>query len=91
MTKKFEIREFEYYLIFMDDHGNYVNAYGYQQPPAIIDMKYAIETLSKEEDLIAAIPNFHNIIDYICFEVMTHKKFIKYMVKQEKKMSKLKD
>ena len=46
------------------------------------------EALAKEEDLISVIPNFHQIIDYICFDVMKHKKFIKYMTVQEEKMQK---
>ena len=81
-------KEFEYYLVFMDDRSNYVMAYGYSHKPAIIEFKYAIEALSNDEELIIAIPNFKNIIDYICFEVMSHKKFIKFMVEQEKKMRK---
>lgn len=78
-----EIKEFAYYLVFTDDKGQYIMAYGYNQKPAIIDMKVAIETLSTEKDLIAAIPNFHEVLDYICFSVMKHKKFIKYIDEQE--------
>lgn len=84
-NKLLEIKEFPYYLVFMDDKGQYIMAYGYNQKPAIIDMKVAIETLSTEKDLIAAIPNFHEVIDFICFSVMKHKKFIKYIDEQEEK------
>ncbi len=88
MSQTLQIKEFEYYLVFTDTNGNYIMAYGYNQKPAIMEMKYAIEALAKEEDLIVAIPNFHQIIDYICFDVMKHKKFIKYMTAQEEKMQK---
>ena len=88
MSQTLQIKEFEYYLVFTDTNGNYMIAYGYNQKPAIMEMKYAIEALAKEEDLISVIPNFHQIIDYICFDVMKHKKFIKYMIAQEEKMQK---
>jgi hypothetical protein len=81
MTTTF--KEFEYYLVFMDNNYNYVMAYGYNHKPSILEFKYAIETLSNDEELIVAIPNFKNIIDYVCFDVMSHKKFIEYMVQQE--------
>lgn len=90
-TENLEIKDFEYYLVFTDDNDNYIMAYGYERKPAILEMKYAIETLTNDPDLSAAIPDFKKVIDYICFDVMTHKKFIKYMVKQEEKMKKYDD
>lgn len=87
-TNTLSIKEFEYYLVFTDTNSNYIMAYGYTQKPAIMEMKYAIEALSQEQDLIAAIPNFHQVIDYVCFQVMKHKKFLKYMEEQEAKMAK---
>lgn len=84
-----DIKDFEWYIVFMDSKENYVMAYGYSDRPAIIDMKYAFDALAKEDDLAVAIPDFHNIMDYVCVDVMSHKKFMKYMVDQEAKMKKL--
>lgn len=89
MSDSLTIKEFSYYLVFMDDKANYVMAYGYERKPGILEFKYAIDALVNDPELSAAIPDFHKIIDYICFDVMPHKKFIKYMNKWEEKMSKL--
>lgn len=78
-----EIKEFPYYIVFMDDKGQYVMAYGYNKKPAVVDMRVAIDTLSTEKDLIAAIPNFHEVMGYICVSIMKYKKFIKYIEDQE--------
>ena len=43
-------------------------AYGYNQKPAIMEMKYAIEALAKEEDLIKYIMStraLHRLKDII--------------------------
>jgi len=79
-----EIKEFEYYLVFMDSNKNYVISYGYEQLPAVIDLKYAFEQLAKEEDLASVIPDWKNQIDYVSVDIMNYNKFIKYMIKQEK-------
>lgn len=84
----FDIKEFEWYIVFKDSKNNYVMAYGYKDIPVILDLKYAFETLAKEEDLIHAIPDFHKIMDYICVDIMSHDKFIKYVETQENKMQK---
>ncbi len=85
---KLEIKEFEHYIVFKDSNDNYVMGYGYPDAPTILDMKYAFDTLSKDQELAAAIPDFHRVFDYISVDVMTHKKFIKYMGKQEEKLRK---
>lgn len=81
-----EIKKFDYYLVFVDDRKNYIVAYGYNCRPSILEFKYAVETLSNDKHLEKSIPDFHQIIDFICFEVMSYKKFLKYMEKQEKKL-----
>jgi|SaaInlStandDraft_4_1057021.scaffolds.fasta_scaffold20813_3 hypothetical protein len=88
---KDRIKEFDWYLVFHDDRGNYVMGYGYESKPAIMDMKYALDALAEDQELIAAIPDFHKVMDYICFGVMNYKKFAKYIVKQEEKMTKEED
>jgi len=79
-----EIKEFEFYLVFMDSSQNYVISYGYEQRPAVIDLKYAFDQVSKEPDLVAVIPDWQKQVDYVSVETMNHKRFIKYMVEQEK-------
>lgn len=81
-----EIRKFDYYIVFTDDHKNYICAYGYKKRPCILDFKYAVETLNQDKNLEETIPDFHDIFDFICFDVMSYKKFMKYMDKQEKKL-----
>lgn len=83
-----EIKDFEYYLVFLDSKDNYVISYGYEERPAVIDIKYAFDQLPKEEDLKAAIPNLEKVFDYISVDIMNHDKFLKYMEKQEKKAAK---
>ena len=79
-----EIKEFDWYLVFMDSHDNYVISYGYEQRPAVIDLKYAFGQVTKEEDLVAVIPDWKKQVDYVSVAIMDHEKFVKYMVKQEK-------
>ena len=79
-----EIKEFNWYLVMMDSNSNYVISYGYNERPAIIDLKYAFEQLVKEPDLIAIIPDWEKQVDYVSVDIMGHEKFVKYMVKQEK-------
>ena len=88
MSKELELIEYNWYLVFQDQKGSYMIAYGYEEKPVIMEFKGALEQFSKEPDLIAAIPDFEKIIDLVCFDVMDHKKFIKYMEKQEKKAEK---
>ncbi len=88
MTDAVEIKEFEYYIVFKDSNNNYIMGYGYPDAPTILDMKYAFDTLSKDQELVAAIPDFHRVFDYISVDVMKHKKFIKYMSEQEEKLRK---
>ena len=88
MTNAVEIKEFEYYIVFKDSNNNYIMGYGYPDTPSILDMKYAFDTLSKDQELVAAIPDFHHVFDYISVDVMKHKKFIKYMTEQEEKLRK---
>ena len=82
------IKKFNYYLVFMDQKENYITAYGYNERPIILEFKNALEQFSNEEDLKETIPNFENIIDFVCFDVMKYKKFIKYLEKQGKKAKK---
>ncbi len=84
-----EIKEFNYYLVFMDSNSNYVISYGYEQRPAVIDLKYAFDQVSKEPDLAAVIPDWQKQIDYVSVDIMGHEKFVKYMVKQEKQAKKV--
>lgn len=86
-----EIKKFDYYIVFTDDHKNYIAAYGYERRPSILEFKYAIETLSNDKHLSESIPGFHDIFDFICVDVMTYKKFMKYMDKQEKKSKEKED
>jgi len=83
-----EIKDFEYYLVVMDSRQDYIISYGYEEFPLILDIKYAFEQIPKEPDLIAAIPDWQKVFDYASIEIMTHKKFIKYMLKQEEKAAK---
>lgn len=77
------MKDYEYYLVFMDDRSNFLTAYGYDHKPAIIEFKYALEALQNDKEVNSLIPNLMEIFDYICFETMTNKKFVKYMKKQE--------
>lgn len=88
MAKETEMIEHNWYIVFQDQKGNYMIAYGYEEKPIIMEFKGALEQFSKEPDLKAAIPDFEKIIDLVCFDVMDHKTFVKYMEKQEKKMQK---
>jgi hypothetical protein len=91
MAKKeteLEIIEYNYYLVFQDQKGNYMIAYGYEEKPIVMEFKGALEQFSKEESLKSVIPDFEKIIDLVCFDVMDHKTFVKYMEKQEKKAAK---
>lgn len=90
--KKMEIKDFEYYVVLMDSNDNYVISYGYEQRPAIIDMKYMFEQImsDKTSGLHEAIPDFEKVIDYVSVDIMKHKRFIKYMDKQEEKTKKKK-
>lgn len=90
MSKKteLEINEHDYYIVFTDSEDNYIIGYGYEQKPAIIDFKYAFEQLSNEQDLVETIPDFKKIVDYISVSIMNHKKFVKYMIKQEENAQK---
>ena len=85
-----EIKDFEYYVVLMDSNENYVISYGYEQRPAIIDLKFMFEQLitDKTSGLHEAIPDFEKVIDYVSIDIMNHKKFLKYMEKQEKKADK---
>lgn len=83
-----EYKEFNYYIVFMDQKDSYMIAYGYEEKPIVMEFKGALEQFSKEPDLKAAIPDFEKIIDLVCFDVMDHKTFINYMEKQEKKAAK---
>lgn len=83
-----EIKEFEYYIVFQDSNSNYVIAYGYKQLPAVIDIKYAFDQVSKEPDLVSVIPEWQKQVDYVSVDIMNHKSFIKYMIKQEEKAAK---
>jgi len=67
----------------MDDNENYLTAYGYDHKPAVIEFKYALDAMENDYDLSILIPNFSEIKDFICFEVMRYKKFVKFMKKQE--------
>lgn len=80
-----EIKDFEYYVVLMDSNENYVISYGYEQRPAIIDLKFMFEQLitDKTSGLHEAIPDFKKVIDYVSIDIMNHKKFVKYMEKQE--------
>lgn len=89
MTDNIEVKEFSHYIVFKDSNNNYVMAYGYEGAPAILDMKYAFESLGNDPELQVAIPDFHKVFDYITVDVMTHKKFMKYVAEQEEKMQKL--
>lgn len=84
-----EVKEFSHYIVFKDTNNNYVMAYGYEDAPVILDMKYAFDSLSKDAELAIAIPDFHKVFDYITVDVMTHKKFMKYVTEQEEKMQKM--
>lgn len=75
-------KEHAYYIIFKDDHNNYVAAYGFELPPNISEMNQAVEVLKQDPTLKENIPNFLDIIDYICFDVMTHAMFSIYMAQQ---------
>jgi len=88
-TIEMDIKEFDYYLVFMDSNANYVISYGYETRPAVIDIKYAFEQVANEPDLVAAIPDWKTQLDYVSIETMNHKKFVKYMVEQEKKAKKV--
>lgn len=84
-----KVKEFSHYIVFKDSNNNYVMGYGYEDSPTILDMKYAFDTLSKDPELVVAIPEFSRVFDYISVDVMTHKKFIKYMEEQEQKLRKM--
>jgi len=84
-----EIKEFDWYVVFMDSAGTYVISYGYEQRPAVIDLKYAFEQVTKEPDLVQTIPEWKKQVDYVSVDIMNHKSFIKYMVKQEEIAKKL--
>ena len=90
MTSLDEFKEFNYYIVFQDQKQNYMIAYGYEEKPIVMEFKNALEQFSKEKDLKDIIPDFEKIIDLVCFDVMDHKTFIKYMEKQEKKAKKAK-
>lgn len=85
-----EIKDFEYYVVLMDSNDNYVISYGYEQRPAIIDLKYMFEQIiaDKTSGLHSAIPDFEKVIDYVSVDIMNHKKFVKYMEKQEENADK---
>lgn len=83
------IIEHNYYIVFMDQKGSYMMAYGYEEKPIVMEFKGALEQFSKEPDLKAVIPDFEKIVDLVCFDVMNHKTFVKYMEKQEKKAAKV--
>ena len=87
--KELEMVEYNWYIVFMDQKGNYMIAYGYEEQPIIMEFKGALEQFAKEPDLIAAIQDFEKIVDLVCFEVMNHKRFVKYMEKQEKRAQKI--
>lgn len=89
MTDNIEIKEFSHYIVFKDSKNNYIMAYGYADAPAILDMKYAFESLGNDPELQIAIPDFQKVFDYITVDVMTHKKFMKYVAEQEEKMQQL--
>jgi len=81
-TKKIEIKNFDYYIVFMDSNQKYIMAYGYDHIPSILEMKCAIETLSLDKDIALNIPNLEEVLDYICFYVMVYDEFITYMDNQ---------
>ena len=87
---KLEIQDFEYYVVLMDSNDNYVISYGYEQRPAIIDLKFMFEQIisDKTSGLHEAIPDFEKVIDYVSVDIMNHKKFMKYMDKQDAKDAK---
>jgi hypothetical protein len=83
------IIEHKWYIVFQDQKQNYMIAYGYEEKPIVMEFKGALEQFAKEPELKAAIQDFEQIIDLVCFDVMDHKAFVKYMEKQEKKAQKI--
>lgn len=83
---KINIKEHKFYIAFFDDKNNYITAYGYDRQPAIMEMKMAIESILGDEDLRKRIPNLDEIIDFICFDVMTYEMFVDYIIDQEMKL-----
>lgn len=78
-----QAKKFEFYIVFMDDKSNYLTAYGYDHSPVILDFKYAIESLSTDEEIKNLIPDFEKILDYICFKTMGYSEFVRYIESQE--------
>lgn len=83
------LKEFNYYIVFMDHNSTYMMAYGYNEKPIIMEFMGAVEQFSKEQELKDAIADFEKIIDLVCFEVMDYDTFIKYIEEQEKKAAKI--
>ncbi len=86
--KVLEVKKFNYYIVFMDTNGIYLTAYGYDEKPVIMNFFVAVKQLSEEKDLAAAIPNFHEVIDYVGFEIMEYDDFIKYLDKDQQENKK---
>lgn len=69
----------------MDSNNNYLVAYGYTQRPVVMDFIQAIKELSEEKDLLDAIPNLKDIIDYISFDVLEYDAFVEYLTSEQNK------
>lgn len=85
-----EKEEFKFYIVFKDTHDNYIEAYGYEHEPTVLDIKYVFEDmLSSDSTFKQIVPDADRVFDYVTVAIMKNKKFVKYLEEQEEKASKL--
>lgn len=85
-----EAKDYNYYVVFMDNKDNFIEAYGYEEKPNVLDLKYAFGDMLEADSMFSkSVPDAQKVFDYVTVDIMKHKKFVKYMEDQEARAKKL--